>query len=424
MASMSSSPSMPPPVDPAATPEAGRRQRRVLLLTSTLALVAIAGVIVFGFVQQQRREAERRLRMGDPGRDYSVTDIYGDPLRNTPWPDAGCAPDRDHPPKLVFLVPEGGLDFGAVRQGAVLQRTVRFRNDGVGPLCIRRIERNCGCIQASFADDARRFEPGEEGALLVELNTRGREGPVEKHVTLHTNSPDEPRQGLVVKADVSLGLVVGGSLLNFGKATSGRKARATLRLKSPKEDDDWTVESVTGTVRVGENPLAYPFEVREVPDPRQRVLDVVVEHPGYTHQGPYRFEDRITIRTTHPERREIQAEAWLMIVPPIRAQPPRAVLGYVPNPSPEIVRIVPGEPSVTFRVTGIDVLREDGTPAASDDRGFEATYREEAASIWVLEVRYDDRPRPSGETVRRTLLVRTDSKDVPEIRVECFARVS
>lgn len=404
--------------------EAERRSRRVLLLTSALTVLVIAGVIALGLAGQERRESERERRAREAARAYSVSDIYGDPMRNTPWSDAGCAPDRDNPPELVFLLPRGELDFGTVKQGIVLDRVVEFRNDGVGPLCIRRIERNCGCIQADFLDDVRRFEPGEVGRIRVVLTTRGRMGPVTKNVTLYTNSPDVPRHSMVVKADVSKGLVVSGSLLNFGRATSGRTAHATVQLRSPKTDGDWTVERVTGTVRVNGAPLDYPFELKEITDPAQRVLDVVVEHPGYAHQGPYRFDDRITIRTTHPDRPEIQAEGWLMIVPPIRAQPPRAVFGYVPNKKPIRIRIVPGEPRVTFKVLGVEVLGEDGQPVEADDVGFHATFEPAEAGIWRVDVRYDDRPRPSGQSVRRTLVVRTDSDEVPEVRVACFARVS
>lgn len=46
------------------------------------------------------------------------------------------------------------------------------------------------------------LKPGEEGAVLVRLETRGRKGPVMKSIDLVTNDPVYPVANFVIKADI------------------------------------------------------------------------------------------------------------------------------------------------------------------------------------------------------------------------------
>jgi hypothetical protein len=47
-----------------------------------------------------------------------------------------------------------------------------------------------------------KVEPGEEGTLMVKLNTSKRSGKFSRNVTVISNDPKEPNKLLTVQADI------------------------------------------------------------------------------------------------------------------------------------------------------------------------------------------------------------------------------
>ena len=88
----------------------------------------------------------------------------------------------------------------------------------------------------------------------------------------------------------------------------------------------------------------------------------MIQHAGITQDQGRAFKDKIVIRTTHPDRREFEIPAHLLIVKPILAVPPRAVLGYVPSklPAPRI-RLVPGDEVGEGQKTTTASMTDGGT---------------------------------------------------------------
>lgn len=391
----------------------GRRNLWVVVTSSALALAVMAGVIVLGSEARKREDARRTGR-------YGVGDVYGDPYRRTPWPEDGCAPDRDHPPRMVFDLPPEGVDFGAVKQGVKLEREVTFKNEGSGPLCIRSVDGACGCLKARLLGSTRKFEPGESGTLHIAMETEGFAGPMQKRVTVYTNGVDAIRQSFDVRAVISRGLVVWPRKLTFPRTTKGKPSYATIHLREQKEGPDWEVTNVRGTVKRGGKLVLYTWQARPVEDPHRRRVNLVVTNPGMATKGA--FYDVLIVETTHPDRAEVQIHSQLQVVPPILAVPLQAIVGFVPTERKVRVRLFPGElgEGGAFDVLDASFETRDGKPLSLEQSGFRAAWERGPDEIWSIDVSYEGAARRPGKTLV-VLVVRTTHPEQPEVRIDCSA---
>ena len=102
-------------------------------------------------------------------------------------------------PKLYFN--ETQHDFGNVNEGKVVDYTFNFKNTGKSKLEIKDVQTSCGCTAAIIS--SKMIEPGQEGTLRVELDTKDREGKMSRNVTIKSNDPAEPDKVLIIFADVN-----------------------------------------------------------------------------------------------------------------------------------------------------------------------------------------------------------------------------
>ena len=163
------------------------RARRILVLSAVLALLVMGAVVALGL---NAAHARPRRPRGIPLPPRGLRANRESP--SEPEVDDGCPVDPDHPPRVAFDLPPSGLDFGEVKQGAVLEQEVVVRNEGRGTLCIRRVESGCGCIKAKLSGDARRVEPGRGRPDPGTLDTQGKDGEQKKTIRVYTNAVDEP----------------------------------------------------------------------------------------------------------------------------------------------------------------------------------------------------------------------------------------
>lgn len=407
------------PIEASGTAQGGAggeraRTRRVVLLSAVLTVLGMGGVVALGLAGSGTGDDARPLSP-----DHPLSEIYGGAA-------VGASDDRvpfdpERPPRMVFDLPPSGVDFGAVKQGVDVTREVVFRNEGSGPLHILRVDRGCGCIQARLVGGKRRYEPGEEGRIVITLDTKGREGIQAKTVTIHTNAVDVPLQKFAVRASISLGMR-GPSYVNFGRVTAERPTEVRVRLRTPKSDTEWEVTDVVGTREIKGAVLPYTWKIEEIADARDFVREVVIRHPGMSGETPS-HHDEIVIRTTHPDRPEFKVRTTLLVVDPILPTPPRIVLGYVPsNLPPQRIRLVPGDDSVSFEVTDLTFVMPGGAAPPLSGCGFVTEKGSGENGEWWVDVRYDGKLRGPG-LLRATLVVHTDLDRMPEVRIECFATV-
>jgi|CZKP01.1.fsa_nt_gi hypothetical protein len=101
-------------------------------------------------------------------------------------------------PQLYFS--ETLHDFGTVKEGQVVEYTFKFKNSGQGVLEVKNVSTSCGCTVASIS--SKTLKPGEEGTLRVELDTKDREGKMNRNITIQSNDPKEPNKLLLIFADI------------------------------------------------------------------------------------------------------------------------------------------------------------------------------------------------------------------------------
>jgi hypothetical protein len=91
-------------------------------------------------------------------------------------------------PKLE-LRPEN-LDFGAIKQGEKLRKTIRVRNAGDADLVISLVRASCTeCVVDKI--NGKTLKPGEEIQLPVTYDATAVPGKHPAYLTFHTNDPDD-----------------------------------------------------------------------------------------------------------------------------------------------------------------------------------------------------------------------------------------
>jgi uncharacterized cupredoxin-like copper-binding protein len=106
-----------------------------------------------------------------------------------------------HAPVMYFK--DTQHDFGKVKEGDVVDYTFNFTNKGNAELQIRKVKTSCGCTAALVSDKT--IDPGKDGTLKVELDTKNRVGKMSRRVTIYSNDPTNPDMVLTIFADVQKG---------------------------------------------------------------------------------------------------------------------------------------------------------------------------------------------------------------------------
>ncbi|MEZ0541143.1 DUF1573 domain-containing protein [Fibrella arboris] len=87
--------------------------------------------------------------------------------------------------KIEFL--ETGIhDFGQITEGDTVEHLYKFVNKGELPLVINNITASCGCTTPDWPREP--VAPGQESAVRVRFNSRGKQGEQRKTVTVYANT--------------------------------------------------------------------------------------------------------------------------------------------------------------------------------------------------------------------------------------------
>ena len=80
-------------------------------------------------------------------------------------------------------------DFGTIDEGKTVEFDFKFKNVGEYPLIISDAKASCGCTIPEWTKDA--VLPNEEGKLKVKYNSTGKEGQIQKTVSVFANTTPE-----------------------------------------------------------------------------------------------------------------------------------------------------------------------------------------------------------------------------------------
>ena len=87
--------------------------------------------------------------------------------------------------KMEFIE-KGVHDFGQITEGDTVEHLYKFVNKGELPLIINNITASCGCTTPDWPREP--VAPGEESAVRVRFNSRGKQGEQRKSVTVYANT--------------------------------------------------------------------------------------------------------------------------------------------------------------------------------------------------------------------------------------------
>ncbi|MBV7441924.1 DUF1573 domain-containing protein [Weeksellaceae bacterium TAE3-ERU29] len=116
----------------------------------------------------------------------------------------------------VLVLENNVVDLGDVKAGESVEKVVKFRNEGKGPLIIKDAKASCGCTVPEYSKEP--VPVNEEGELTVKYSAPAYNGHVSKTVTLFTNTVNGDE---VFKVNAN---IVGGEEPATQDATSSQPA--------------------------------------------------------------------------------------------------------------------------------------------------------------------------------------------------------
>ena len=86
-------------------------------------------------------------------------------------------------PKFEFQ--EEFHNFGSLEAGEVVAFNFQFSNIGDGPLIIKNVKTECGCLVVNYPEKA--ISPGQSDFIEVVFNSAGETGNVYKEIEIYSN---------------------------------------------------------------------------------------------------------------------------------------------------------------------------------------------------------------------------------------------
>lgn len=109
---------------------------------------------------------------------------------NNPQPTPGTSEATGAPasnlPATAVSYPEESFNFGEIKEGEVVSHVFKFTNTGDHPFQIDNVKPSCGCTTPDWSKEP--IEPGKEGFVKVEFNSKGKKGVQNKSVTIRGNT--------------------------------------------------------------------------------------------------------------------------------------------------------------------------------------------------------------------------------------------
>ena len=97
-------------------------------------------------------------------------------------------------------VAQKSWDFGIAKQGETITKKIPVRNVGTAPLRLFRVKITCGCLNGWVEKAV--LEPGEEGNVVVKLDTERRIGRIVKSVYVESNDFSNRRCEIRVEGEI------------------------------------------------------------------------------------------------------------------------------------------------------------------------------------------------------------------------------
>lgn len=93
-------------------------------------------------------------------------------------------PDPSKAARIEFDEPV--YRFGSVMEGAIVEHEFEFTNTGSVALIVSDAKSTCGCTVPELPKEP--IAPGERGKIMARFNTKAKEGPQTKSITILANT--------------------------------------------------------------------------------------------------------------------------------------------------------------------------------------------------------------------------------------------
>jgi hypothetical protein len=107
----------------------------------------------------------------------------------------------ENPNQADFKFEKEEYNFGAIKQGDVVNYEFKFTNAGKEPLIITEAHGSCGCTVPEYPKEP--IKAGGKGVIKVTFNSAGKSSMQDKTVTISSNAKGGPKV-LHIKGNVEL----------------------------------------------------------------------------------------------------------------------------------------------------------------------------------------------------------------------------
>jgi Protein of unknown function (DUF1573) len=291
-------------------------------------------------------------------------------------------------------------DFGSVPRGPTLQHPFRLVNKTQTTVTITSVRVSCGCVTATALKGT--LAPGEETAVLAQMDTRRFSGPKTVTIYVQFERPAWEEVRLWVQANSRDDVSVTPDTLAFGRARRGGTPTGAVTVTflgnsgsqiTDIQSDSNYVQTTLKEVARQDGEVSYQVTARVRPD---------------TPVGKW-YTD-VWLQTNNPGMPRVRVPLTVEIESPLSVSPPRVQFGSVKVGSESERRVIVRGVK-DFRIT--EVRGGDGALLVRDST-------KDSRPVHVLTITL--KGNKAGD-LDRTLRVVTDLPDEAEIEFEARAQV-
>ena len=137
------------------------------------------------------------------------------------------SPNSDRGPRLTMLTPER-YEFGFIDQNSKTHYTFKVKNEGDGPLELRKGPTSCKCTTVGMIKD--RLQPGDTADIVLEWEANSADEIFEQYAEFETNDNRRRRFRLTVTGQVRAALRAEPREAIFNRVSAQEPAQAAVRI--------------------------------------------------------------------------------------------------------------------------------------------------------------------------------------------------
>lgn len=215
-------------------------------------------------------------------------------------------------------------EFGVMAQKTKGQQTWVVRNEGEGPLTLKKGGSTCSCTIASLKDgESAVLQPGEQTEIVLEWETRENNGKYSKSASILTSDPDKTQLDFIVEGTVRPAVITfpAERTVNLLNASNDTAQTARVALTSPDKPDMKVLEIVSS------RPELLSAEIVPLTEEELKSLEF---KSGYSVKLELKpgmplgaFNEEVVLKTDHPMSPEVSIRLAGTMTGPITVMPDR-----------------------------------------------------------------------------------------------------